>query len=167
MEYFDVIRQRYSVRAYKPDAVEDEKLRKVLEAARLAPTACNLQAFRVVVMRTADHEVMLKKICRASFFTQAPLVLGIYADTADAWVRADGKTYADVDAAIVMDHIILAATALDLGTCWIGAFNADAAREAVNLSKGFEPVAFTPVGYPASNRPAKQRKPLSDIVVWM
>ena len=167
MEYFDVIRQRYSVRAYKPDAVEDEKLRKVLEAGVIAPTACNLQPFKLVVMPVEKHFDTLRKICPASFFTKAPLVVGIYADTAQAWVRKDGKSFADVDAAIVMDHIILAATALGLGTCWIGAFDAQAARAAVSLGEGFEPVAFTPLGYPASNSPDKQRKAMGDIVVWM
>lgn len=167
MDYFDLIGQRYSVRSYKPDAVEDDKLRKVLEAGVIAPTACNLQPFKLVVMPVEKHFDTLKKICRASFFTQAPLVVGIYADMNAAWVRKDGKTYADVDAAIVMDHMILAATALGLGTCWIGAFDAQAARDAVSFGEGFEPIAFTPLGYPASTIPERQRKTLDDIVEWM
>lgn len=167
MEYFDLISQRYSVRSYKPEAVEEDKLRRILEAARLAPTACNLQPFKLVVMPTKKHMEALKRICRAPFFTQAPLVIGIYADNAEAWVRSDGKAYADVDAAIVMDHIVLAATDLGLGTCWVGAFNEEAAIDAANLGDGYEPVAFTPLGYPASSRPARQRKPLEDIVVYL
>ena len=167
MEYFDLIRQRYSVRAYKPDAVEEEKLLKILEAARLAPTACNMQAFKLVTMHTDVHLETVKRICRAPFVAEAPLLIGIYADTAHAWVRADGKSYADVDAAIVMDHIIMAAVNLGLGTCWIGAFNAEAAREAAGLGDGFEPIAFTPVGYPASSRPEKNRAALEDIVITL
>ena len=167
MEFFDLIGQRYSVRSYKPDAVEDDKLRKVLEAGIIAPTACNLQPFKLVVMPVDKHFDTLKKICRAPFFTQAPLVVGIYADMDAAWVRKDGKTYADVDAAIVMDHMILAATALGLGTCWIGAFDAQAARDAVDFGKSFEPVAFTPLGYPASSAPERQRKALDNIVVYL
>ena len=167
MEYFDLIGQRYSVRSYKPDAVEDDKLRQVLEAGVIAPTACNLQPFKLAVMQVEKHFDTLKKICRASFFTQAPLVIGIYADMNAAWVRKDGKTYADVDAAIVMDHMILAATALSLGTCWIGAFDAQAARDAVSFGEGFEPIAFTPLGYPASTAPERQRKGMDDIVVYL
>ena len=167
MEYFDLIQQRYSVRAYKPDAVEEEKLHKILEAARLAPTARNLQAFKLVVMRTDKHRDTLGRIYRRPFITEAPLVIGIYVDTEKAWVRADGKSYADVDAAIVMDHIVLAATDLGLGTCWIGAFNAEAARDAAGLGSGFEPVAFTPIGYPASSRPARSRAELDDIVITL
>jgi nitroreductase len=72
-----------------------------------------------------------------------------------------------VDAAIVMDHMILQAAALGLGTCWIGAFDARAARKLAGLGDEFEPVAFTPVGYPAAQPPAKQRKPLGDIVTYL
>jgi nitroreductase len=167
MDFFDLIDQRYSVRAYKADAVEEDKLRKVLEAGVIAPTACNLQPFRLVVMRTQDHLDALKKVYRQSFFVQAPLIIGIYEDTKAAWVRKDGKNYADVDASIAMDHMILAATELGLGTCWIGAFDAQAARDLAGLGEGFEPVAFTPLGYPASTRPVKQRKPLEDMVTYL
>jgi nitroreductase len=167
MDFFDVIDQRYSVRAYRPDAVEDGKLRKVLEAGIAAPTACNLQPFRLVVLRTAAHLDALKQVYRQPFFVEAPLVIGVYADTKAAWVRRDGKCYADVDAAIVMDHMILAAAALGLGTCWVGAFQAAAARDLAGLGEGFEPVAFTPLGYPASTRPERQRKPLTDMVTYL
>ena len=167
MVFFDLAERRYSVRAYKPDAVEDEKLQQVLEAGVLAPTACNLQPFRLVVARTREHLDALKKVYRAPFFTQAPVIIGIYADLSTAWVRRDGKSYADVDAAIVMDHIILAATELGLGTCWIGAFDAQAARDFAGLGAGWEPVAFTPLGYPASVRPEKRRKPLDDLVTYL
>lgn len=164
MELMELARSRYSVRAYSAAPVEDETLKAVLEAGRLAPTACNLQAFRILVVPTQAHRDALTRMYRGAFFTQAPWVLGVYADTAAAWVRADGKSYADIDAAIVMDHMILAATSLGLGTCWIGAFNAQAARELGGFGDAFEPVAFTPLGYPASTPPAKMRKPLDDIV---
>ena len=117
MEFIDLAQERYSVRSYQDTPVEDSTLQAILEAGQLAPTACNLQAFRIVVIRTAEHIPALKKLYRGSFFTQAPLILGVYADAENSWVRADGKNYADVDAAIVMDHMILQATALGLGTC--------------------------------------------------
>jgi nitroreductase len=167
MEFIDLARERYSVRAYQDTPVEEEKLQRILEAGRLAPTACNLQAFRIVVIPTAAHMHALKKLYRGAFLTQAPLVLGVYADTAACWSRSDGKSYGDVDAAIVMDHMILQAAASGLGTCWIGAFNVTAARELGGLGKAFEPVAFTPIGYPAAQPPRKQRKPLSDIVKYL
>ena len=158
MEFLELARERYSVRAYTDARVEAEKLEAVLEAGRLAPTACNLQAFRILVVPTETHRDALKRLYRGAFLTQAPLVLGVYADKNAAWVRADGASYANVDAAIVMDHMILEATSLGLGTCWIGAFNVQAARELGGFGDAFDPVAFTPLGYPASVQPAKMRK---------
>jgi nitroreductase len=167
MEFAKLARERCSVRAYTQAEVEPDKLNAILEAGRMAPTACNLQAFRIVVIRTEDHKAELQKLYRGSFLTQAPVVIGVYADTQGCWIRSDGKSYAEVDAAIVMDHMILQAAALGLGTCWIGAFDPRAARKLAGLGDEFEPVAFTPVGYPAAQPPAKQRKPLGDIVTYL
>ncbi len=166
MDVHEVIAQRYSVRAYKPDPVPDEKLGAVLEAARLAPTAANRQPFRVLVLGTAGHEAELKRIYGKDWFVQPPLVLGVCAVTDEAWRRMDGRPYADVDAAIAMDHLILAAAGEGLGTCWIAAFDPVAAREVLGLPDGVEPMAFTPLGYPADEPRAKKRKPLADLVKY-
>jgi nitroreductase len=164
MEFSQLIRKRYSVRAYKPDPVPDPLLQKVLEAGRLAPTAANRQPFRLLVVRTEGRRQELKRLYGRDWFTAAPLVLGICTIPAEAWVRRDGKNYADVDAAIVMDHMILEAAAEGLGTCWIGAFDPAAAREIFGLPDGVEPVAFTPLGYPADKAGAKKRKSLKELV---
>jgi nitroreductase len=79
-------------------------------------------------------------------------------------VRRDGKNYSDVDVAIAMDHLILAAANLGLGTCWIAAFDPAALREILHLPDGVEPIALTPLGYPADAPKPKERKPLSDLV---
>ena len=165
MHFSELIQGRYSVRAYKPDPVEDDKLAQVLEAARLAPTAANRQPFQVIVIHTAGREAELGRIYGKEWFTQAPLVLCVCAVLDQGWVRRDdGKRHTDVDAAIVMDHIVLAAADLGLGTCWIAAFNPAAAREVLGLPEGVEPVVFTPLGYPADQPKAKKRKPLSELV---
>jgi nitroreductase len=164
MELSDLIRQRYSVRAYKPDPVEEDKLEAVLEAARLAPTAANRQPFRILVIPTAGREADLGRIYRRQWFVQAPLVLCACAVVDEGWVRMDGKPYVDVDVSIAMDHLILAATDLGLGTCWIADFDPAAAREILNLPEVVEPVIFTPLGYPADRPGPKRRKPLSDLV---
>ncbi len=166
MEYFELIEKRHSVRAYKPDRVEDEKLQKILEAGRLAPTACNLQAFKLYVIDTRKNEAALRKLYGREWLVQAPIVIGVCAIPGKNWVRSDGKNYSDVDASIVMDHIILAATALGLGTCWIGAFNPTVARELLGLDGELEPVAFTPIGYPADGAFRKNRKNLDEIVIY-
>jgi len=164
MEFSELIKKRYSVRAYKPDPVEDEVLNRVLEAARLAPTATNAQPFQLIVIHTAGREVELKRIYKRDWFVQAPLVICICGIPAQGWVRMDGKNYTDVDVAIAMDHLILAATNEGLGTCWIGAFDAQAAREVLGLPPGVEPIAFTPLGYPSDQPRPKKRKELSELV---
>jgi len=85
---------------------------------------------------------------------------------ARAWKRRDGKNYAEVDATIAMDHLILAATNEGLGTCWIGAFDPLAAREILGLPEDAEPIAFTPLGYPADSPRAKKRKSLKELVSY-
>jgi len=168
MDFGELIAKRYSVRAYKADPVPEGLLARVLEAARLAPTAANRQPFQVFVVRTAGREAELRKVYHRHWFTQAPLVLCVCTAPAQAWVRSfDGKCYADVDAAIAMDHMILAATEAGLGTCWIAAFDPAAAREALELPEGIEPVLFTPLGYPADELGPKTRKSLGELVKRM
>ena len=165
MEYSDVIANRYSVRAYRSDSVEDEKLQQILEAARLAPTAANRQPVQLIVVHTAGRETELGRIYRRPWFVQAPLVIAICAISSQAWVREDDRFNARlVDSAIVADHLILAAANLGLGTCWIAAFNVNAAREVLRLPPEVEPVIFTPLGYPADQPGPKVRKPLADLV---
>lgn len=164
MEFQQLIRARGSVRAYKPDPVPDETLQAVLEAARLAPTADNRQAFMLYVVPTAGRRDELRRVYHRDWFSQAPLVIGIVALPGRNWVRRDGHNYYDVDCAIVMDHLILAAHDLGLSTCWVAAFDPAAAREVLGLPPDQEPVAFTPLGYGAEPTRPKQRRPLGDLV---
>ena len=164
MDFLELVRSRYSVRAYEPTPVEEEKLQLVLEAAILAPTAANRQPFRLIVIATEGREAELRRIYPAKWFTQAPLVICACTIPDEGWVRVDGKGYADVDVTIAMDHLILAARSLDLGTCWIAAFDPAVARKVLGLPDDVEPVAFTPLGYPADQPRAKTRKPISELV---
>jgi len=165
MGFQELIRKRYSVRAYNQDPIEEEKLARVLEAARLAPTAANRQAFRVIVLPTKGREAELRRVYGRDWFTQAPLVLAVCALPAEGWVRkADGWNAAEVDATIAMTHIVLAAAEEGLGTCWIAAFDPGAAREFLGLPADVIPSAFTPLGYPADSPAPKKRRPLLDLV---
>jgi nitroreductase len=166
MDFFELIEKRYSVRAYQSRPVEEEKLQKVLNAARLAPTAANRQPFRFIVVKTEGRESELKRMYRPDWFTQAPLVICACAVPDEGWTRSDGKDYYDVDTTIAMDHLILAAANLGLGTCWIAAFDPAATREILGLPNDIEPVALTPLGYPADELRPKHRKPLSDLVKY-
>jgi nitroreductase len=165
MNFQELIRKRYSVRAYDPRPVEEEKLNRVLEAARLAPTAANRQPFRIIVVSTKSREDELRRIYGREWFVQAPLILAVCALPADSWVRkGDGWNSAEVDATIAMDHLILAATEEGLGTCWIAAFDSAAAREILALPADVVPVAFTPLGYPADTPQPKNRRPVPNLV---
>ena len=164
MDVFGAIGSRYSVRGYKPDPVSDELLGRVLEAARQAPTAANRQPFRIIVIHTKGREEDLKRVYGRPWFLQAPLVLVVVAVPGEAWRRSDDKPYDEVDATIAMDHLVLAATALGLGTCWIAAFNPTAVREVLALPADVEPIALTPLGYPDKGRTATGRRPLDELV---
>jgi len=166
MEFSEVIQRRYSVRAYKPDLVEDDKLERVLEAARVAPTAANRQPFQLIVIHSRGREAELRQMYHREWFIQAPIIICAVGLTQQGWVRgADGKNYTDVDVTIAMDHLILEATNQGLGTCWIAAFNPDAVRQVLGLPEEVEPIALTPLGYPADQpTPNKARKSISELV---
>jgi nitroreductase len=166
MEFSELIQQRYSVRAYKPDPIENDKLEKVLDAARIAPTAANRQPFRLIVIHTKGRETELRRIYHREWFVQAPIIICAVGLTQQGWVRgADGKNYTEVDVAIVFDHLILEAANQGLGTCWVAAFNPDSVRQVLGLPEEIEPIALTPLGYPADQPPSgKSRKPLSELV---
>ena len=164
MEFLELIKKRYSVRAYKSTPVEEEKLQKVLEAAILAPTAANKQPFRLIVLKTAGREADLRRVYGRDWFVRAPLGICACAVKGESWVRRDGKNYADVDTTIAFDHLILAAHDLGLGTCWIAAFDPAATREVLRLPAELEPIAFTPLGYPADDWKPKKRRPASELV---
>ncbi len=166
MEFSELIQRRYSVRSYKPDPIENDKLEIVLEAARIAPTAANRQPFRLIVIHTKGRETELHRMYHRDWFVQAPIIICAVGLNQQGWVRgADGKNYTEVDVAIVMDHLILEAANQGLGTCWIAAFNPDSVRQALGLPEDIEPIALTPLGYPADQPPpSKSRKPLSELV---
>ena len=167
MEFSKLVWMRYSVRAYRSDPIEDSKLSQVLEAARAAPTACNRQPFQIIVIRTQGREAELRRIYPKDWFVQAPLVIAACGVLSETWTRKkDAKSYNDVDVAIVMDHLILGAADVGLGTCWVAAFDPEAARELLQLPGGVEPIAFTPLGYPADQAGTKVRKHRTEIVCW-
>ncbi|KPK65707.1 MAG: nitroreductase [Planctomycetes bacterium SM23_32] len=164
MDFYQVVKGRRSVRGYRPDPVEEQKLTRVLEAARAAPTAANRQPMKFYVLCDAALREQMLEVYSQPWFAEAPIIICACARPAEAWQRGDGKNYADVDVTIAMDHLILAATAEGLGTCWIGAFKADRLREILGLPDELEPVALTPLGYPAVVPKATSRKPLDELV---
>ena len=166
MDFDQLVNLRYSCRHYSPDPVEENLLEKVLNSARLAPTAANKQPFQIIIINTENKQEDLLKIYNRKWFVQAPLVLCICSVPEQGWVRHsyDKKNYSIVDAAIVVDHLTLQAADLGLGTCWIAAFNPTEAIDYLKIPKGVEPIAFTPLGYPLDEPKEKTRKQLSDLI---
>lgn len=165
MEFAELIQKRYSARAYSSKPVEDDKLEKVLDAMRLAPTAANRQPIQFIVIHTEGREEELRRIYDTSWFVKAPLVICACGLPDKGWVRKDDdKNYTDVDVAIAMDHLTLAAAEQNLGTCWIAAFDPAAAHEVLGLPEEVDPIAFTPLGYATDQAKPKKRKALSQLV---
>jgi nitroreductase len=146
MEFYEVLRTRRSIRKYKSDPVEEEKLERILEAVKLAPSAKNNQPWHLIVVRDKSVKLALKDAYPRDWFYTAPLIICACGDPAQAWIRRDGKSYLDVDVAIAFEHLILAAAAEGLGTCWIGAFDSAAVKRVLSLPAGIEPIAMTPLG---------------------
>ena len=158
MEFFDVIEQRYSMRGFEDKEVEQEKLDMILKAAQLAPTGVNFQPFKVIVIDTKKYKEELKGIYSPDWFTQAPIVLCV--------VASNDKNIADIDATIVMTHMILAAEDVGLNTCFIAAFKPDKAREFLALDDEWEPVLFTPLGYGNAEPRDTPRKAIEELVIY-
>ena len=164
MNIYDIMKQRRSIRSYKPDPVEEEKLTRILEAARHAPSAANRQPICFVVIKDEKTKQQLKKAYDEKWFYTAPVIICACSIPEKAWKRGDGKNYADIDAAIAMDHLILAATEEGLATCWVAAFKVTTIKFILNLPPGMEPVAITPVGYLLDVPEPTYRKPLEEMV---
>jgi len=166
MNFLELAAKRHSVRSFLDKPVENELLLKVLEAARLAPSACNNQPLVLIVLQDARSRQKLASAYNRAWFLNAPVIIAVCCDHSQSWNRNDGKDFGDIDIAIALDHLTLAAADLDLGTCWIGAFRQHDAHVALQLPKHIEPVAFTPLGYPAPSPVNKSRKSLDEIVHW-
>lgn len=168
MTVLDVMEKRYSVRGYEDKPVEDEKLQKILKAAQLAPTGVNNQAFKIYVIDTKKNLDKLKEVYGQDWLVEAPYVLAIVSKANDAWVRPwDAKNIDEIDATIVMTHMVLEATDLGLGTCFIAAFHERPLINLLNLSDEYHPVLITPLGYPDAEPRETNRKSLDELVEYI
>lgn len=169
MEFIEIAKKRYSVRSYKDKKVEAEKLAQILEAAHVAPTAANRQPIRLIVVQ---EEEGLAKIAKGVGLYGAPLAIIVCADHGSAWTRPyDGKKTTDIDASILTDHMMLAATALGLGSVWICYFKPDVIRAEFDLLEGLEPVNILAIGYPDvapadPERHGQTRIPIGELVSY-
>jgi nitroreductase len=163
MGFIDLVKQRRSIRKYKSNSIPDEKIHKVLEAARLAPSWGNKYCSRFIVVKDVEIRRKLAEASGHAWLSTAPVIVVACADPKSSGKR-DGKSYYLVDVGISMDHLILAATEQGLGTCWVGWFDEKKARKALELPKNLKIIAMTPIGYPDESPKPKVRKTLEEII---
>ena len=166
MDVYEAIQKRFSVRAYQDRPVAEGILRRVLDAGRLAPSGSNTQPWKFVVVRDAERRQALCKAAKdQAFVAQAPVVIGVVG-MAPEKVMSCGIPGDPVNCAIAIDHMTLAAAAEGLGTCWIGAFIQDQAREVLGVPADLHVIELLTLGYPAVKPHAKTRKDLDEVVCW-
>lgn len=166
MELMEAIRKRESVRMYEDRAVPQDKLLKVLEAARLAPSASNRQRWKFIVVRDADRRRQLSRAAGGQpHLAQAPVVIAAISTMPEYIMRCGVPAYC-VDLAIAVEHIALAAADEGLGTCWIGAFSQDEARAVLGVPDDCKVVTLLPLGFSRQDKKEKIRKPLDEIVCY-
>jgi len=168
MDFQELAKNRYSCRSYRDQPVEDEKVLYVLDTARMAPSAKNLQPWHFVVIQEPDNLARIKSCYGGQWLNTAPMIIVACGDHKGAWYRADGKNHTDIDVAIAIDHLTLAATNIGLATCWICHFDVMKCARILQLPEGVEPIAMIPLGYPAdhpdTSRHQVKRKKLEDII---
>ena len=163
MNIYQAIEERRSIRKYKSQPIPPEKLNRVLKVIPKAPTAANKQSFKFLVIKKPKN--LLKGVVRQEWALEAPIIIIAFAIEEEAWTRKeDQHNYAWVDVAIAFDHLTLAATAENLATCWIAANDPKRIVEALAVPPHWTYVALTPIGYPAEDQEAPEKKTLQEVV---
>jgi nitroreductase len=169
-DFLSIATLRYSVRSYLDKAVEEDKLIQVLEAGRIAPSAANFQPWHVIAVRDREMIGRIGEAYPRPWFIAAPVILVVCGDHDKGWKRGDGKDFTDVDIAIAVDHMTLAAASLGLGTCWVCNFDAGKITRLFNLPGRIEPIVLLPLGYPAKAEDTASRhvlrNPMDKFVHW-
>lgn len=170
MTFAELIQRRVSVRDYTAQPIEEEKIERILEAARLAPSAHNSQPWRFVVITSEKGRKAIAESYPREWIKTAPVYILVCGNRDEAWVRkSDDKNHLDIDMGIVIEHICLAAAEEELGSCVVCHFDASLCHTLFNLPEHFEPAAIIPIGYPTNpdifiNTP-KKRKGISEVVL--
>jgi len=165
MEFKRVIQERFSVRNYRDQPVAESLILELLEMVSLAPSAVNFQPWHFIVITEKERLQEIWPVYHRQWFQTAPVVIVACVNHEQSWKRSsDGKDFGDVDVAIAVDHLTLAATSLRLGTCWICNFDVPLSKKILHLPGFLEPLALIPLGYPAAEIPEKKRKGLKEII---
>ncbi len=168
MTFRDLAEARFSLRNYDSRPVEQEKIDRLLECVRLAPSAVNFQPCVFYVVTDQVLLAQLQDCYNRDWFKTAPMCIVACGNHQQAWHRKlDGKDHTDIDVAIAVDHLTLAAVDMGLGSCWICNFDAQKCAQVLDLPEGVEPIAMVPIGYAATDeRPLKKRKSHDELFVY-
>lgn len=163
MNFLELVKNRYSCRAYKAKDVEREKIDYIMECVRFAPSAVNKQPWKFRIVETNEERAMVQRCYDREWFKSAPvyIVASILHD--EEWVRGDGKQHGNIDIAIAVEHLCLAATEQELATCWVCNFNAQLCKELFRMSDDEEPAVLIPIGYANDEPNEKRRKNIEEI----
>ncbi len=169
MEFEQLIAERYSVRKFKPEHLPKDVIDRILAAGHLAPTGCNYQPQRILVLNT-DESIDQLRTCTRSHFG-APTAMLVCHNTAESWKRPyDGALSSAVDAVIVATHMMLAAHNAGVGVCWVMHFNPSAMRETFRIPEGVEPAVLLVMGYPAEDAAPLdlhfKSRPIEEVAVY-
>jgi nitroreductase len=171
MEFSEVLAKRRSVRHFNAKLdVAEEDVRALLEAAVCAPTAGNIQPWRFTVVRSIEAREKLAGALRQRWATNAPVVIVVSVDPRPCYARYSDRgerLYCIQDSAAAVENILLAAVDRGLASCWIGAFDSDAVRDALGIPAPIEPIAVLPVGYSAESAGRPARRPLAEVANWI
>lgn len=165
MNFLDLVKARYSCRDYAEREVEREKLEYVMECVRLAPSAVNLQPWRFRIVTSSEERQKLCQCYKREWIQTAPVIIMASLRNDEEWVRRDGKRHGDIDMAIAVEHLCLAATEQGLATCWVCNFDAQQCKELFALDEQEEPVVLIPIGYANDEPKEKKRKGMDEIII--
>ncbi len=165
MELYEAIKSRYSARKYEDKPVEDEKLIRVLDAGRLAPSGNNTQPWKFIVVRDGELRAGLAEASEQPWIKNAPVIIAVVMTDPERVMLCDVQA-GPVNCSIAIDHMSLAAVAEGLGSCWIGHFDQDTARTLLAVPDSLKIVELLTLGYPKDCLGSKKRKPLDEIVCY-
>lgn len=170
MTFKDLAQKRFSTRAYTTQSVEKEKMDYIFECIRFAPSAVNYQPWHFYVIANEPDKIAVQKSYNREWFKKAPIYIIACGNCEEAWKRSnfDNKNHMEIDLAIAGEHLCLAASDIDLGSCWVCNFDPLIIKDLLNLPDHITPVAIFPIGYPDKTveAPIKKRKDVQDIVTW-
>ena len=166
MDVLTAIKERRSIRKYSAKPVEEEKLQKVLEAARFSPSARNQQEWKFIVVKDSETRKMLtEEAINQPFVGEAPIILVCCGTEPESIMRCGQPRYT-VDLSIATAYMILAAYEQGLGTCWLGSFDENKVKEILDIPEGVRVVSITPLGYPDESPAPRPRKELDEIISY-